>query len=79
MTEFQQRIVFVLSTYPNGIAGTWEIAQKAFPDKWAKRSARGALVAQIRRAGYELEHNGAIACVLPAQDQHGTAKLCANR
>lgn len=79
MTEFQQRIVSVLPTFPNGIAGTWEIAQQALPEKWAKRSGRGALIAHIRRAGHELERSGDISCVLTAQDQFSAAKLCANR
>uniref|UniRef100_A0A6H1ZHC5 Uncharacterized protein n=1 Tax=viral metagenome TaxID=1070528 RepID=A0A6H1ZHC5_9ZZZZ len=79
VTEFQQRIVSVLPKFPNGIAGTWEIAQKTFPEKWAKRSGRGALIAHIRRAGYELERTGDICCVLPAQDQFSAAKLRANR
>jgi hypothetical protein len=79
MTEFQQRIVSVLPGFPNGIADTWAIAQKAFPEKWAKRSGRGALVAHIRRAGYELELSGEILCVLPAQDQFSSSKLCAKR
>ena len=77
MTKFQQRIVDVLPLFPNGIASTWEIAQKAFPEKLAKRGGRGVLVAHIRRAGYELELNGEISCVLPARDQFGSAKLCA--
>lgn len=79
MTEFQKRIVEVLHKFPNGMAGTWEIAQEAFPEKWANRSGRGALIAQITKAGDELERRGEIYCVLPAQDQFRTAKLCANR
>lgn len=79
MTEFQQKIVSVLLEFPNGIAGTWEIAQKAFPEKWENRAGRGALVAHIRRAGLELEKSGEIYCVLPAENQYSSAKLCAKR
>lgn len=54
MTAFQKRILDYLSTCPNKSAGVWEIAQKAFPEKWAKRSARGALVGHVDRSGSEI-------------------------
>ena len=50
MTEFQQRILDVLPMFPNSTGSTWAIAQYAFPEKWAKRSGRGALVGHIARA-----------------------------
>lgn len=79
LSEFQLKIVEVLETFPGGMANTWEIAQRAFPEKWARESGRGALVAHIRRAGLQLWQSGAIACVLPAKEQYRAATLCANR
>ena len=75
-TEFQKRIVTYLHGALNGMASTWEIGSKAFPEKWEKTAARGALVAQIRRAGYALEEMGLIDCVLPAETHLHAAKLC---
>lgn len=60
MTAFQQRIYDFLKTQPNRYASTWIIAQRAFPEKWKKAAARGALVGHITRAAYttdQLEHH----------------------
>lgn len=38
----------------NQMASTWEIAQIAFPEKWAKRSGRGALIGHIDRAAQKM-------------------------
>ena len=51
MTEFQKRIIAVLYKFPNCMAGTWSIAMTAFPEKWERRSGRGALIGHIDRAG----------------------------
>ena len=79
LSEFQLKIVEVLETFLGGMANTWEIAQRAFPEKWARASGRGARVAHIRRAGLQLWYGGAIAFVLPAREQYCAATLCANR
>jgi len=55
-TEFQKRIIEYVKKCPNRMASRWEIAQCAFPEKWNTKSkfhphsARGALIAHIRRA-----------------------------
>ena len=70
MTEFQKRILNYLKKCPNEMADLWEIAQAGFPEKWAHRSGRGALIGHIDRAGVKA------GCIrIPPQDQYHTAVL----
>lgn len=64
MTEFQNAILEYVKGRQS--ATTWEIAQDVFPEKWAHRSGRGALIGHIDRAG------GAMPQLvrLPAKHQH---------
>ena len=72
MTDFQKKIIAFLETrdFHNYMENTWIIAQSAFPEKWARRSGRGALIGHIDRAGQKA---GLIR--LPPKDQFGEAIL----
>lgn len=75
-TEFEQKIIDYLRTQAvNGIADTWEIAQAVFPEKWAKRSGRGALIGHIDRVFIRSES----ITRLPPRDQWGNATGCCRR
>ena len=54
LTEFQKSILRAVEKGRNCMANTWEIAQVAFPEKWAKRSGRGALIGHIDRAAQKM-------------------------
>jgi hypothetical protein len=69
LTEFQKSILWAVEMGTNQMACTWEIAQKAFPEKWAKRSGRGALVGHIVTAARKMPD---LVGIIPAKDQHGT-------
>lgn len=56
------------------MATTWEIAIGAFPEKWNRRSGRGALIGHIDRAGIKA---GLVR--LPPKDEYGEAVLCLPR
>lgn len=73
LTEFQQAILAAVRRNPNQQASTWEIAQIAFPDRWAKRSGRGALIGHIDRAGQKMSD---LLVRLPAKDQYDSATFC---
>lgn len=64
MTEFQRRIMIYLDKHYQHNVGTWEIAQRVFPERWAKRAARGVMIAHIRRAAWALQQMG-VAFLLP--------------
>lgn len=72
LTEFQQKIKACILARPNGHASTWEIAQIAFPEKWGKRSGRGALIGHIDRQGRKI--NGVVR--LPPRNRFDEAILC---
>jgi hypothetical protein len=55
LTEFQKSILWAVEKSRNQMANTWEIAQDAFPEKWAKRSGRGALIGHIDRAAMKMD------------------------
>ena len=74
LTDFQQRIKAFLKICPNCMATTWEIAQEAFPEKWERRSGRGALIGHIDRAGIKA---GLVR--LPPRDEYGEAWLALPR
>lgn len=66
-TDFQRRIIECVKKEPNQMTSTWSIAQHAFPEKWARRKGRGALIGHIVRAASSHPNLG----VLPPQDQYG--------
>ena len=68
VTDFQQRIIQFLKAQPMTMESTWVIAQGAFPEKWAHRSGRGALIGHIDRAGQKVGLTR-----LPPKDQYGEA------
>ncbi len=49
MTNFQKRIRDYLIKQPRAV-DVWEIAQQVFPEKWEKRSGRGALTGHVSSA-----------------------------
>jgi hypothetical protein len=71
LTDFQKRIIALLKECSNRMATTWAIAEQAFPEKWAHRAGRGAIIGHIDRAGVKA---GLIR--LPPKDQYGEAMLC---
>lgn len=73
LTKFQEAILWAVETEPNQMACTWTIAQKAFPERWAKRSGRGALIGHIDRAAMKMAD---LVHRLPPKDRHGTAIIC---
>lgn len=72
LTEFQQRIVQCLEEHWNRCRSTWEIAQLEFPEKWKKRSARGALIRHIRMV---TQHNPDVFGWIGPKDQHDTGNV----
>ena len=58
------------------MSNTWEIAQVAFPEKWAKRSGRGALIGHIDRAGMKM---GDLLVRLPPKTRFDAATFCRRR
>lgn len=76
LTDFQKAILWAVEQGTNQMASTWEIAQVAFPDKWKKRSGRGALIGHIDRAGQKMSD---ILARLPPRDEHGEAIFCKRR
>lgn len=78
MTDFQRRIVdFLERKALNGQADCWTIAQYVFPEKWARKSGRGALTGHIDRAGTKLVKLGVLACRLTPKTQFDSAVFCA--
>ena len=73
LTDFQKAILWAAGREPNRMASAWLIAQKAFPDRWEKRAARGALIGHIRRAAFKMPD---MCCVLPPKGQHGDYTIC---
>ncbi len=73
MTDFQTRIRRYLLTLTerNHGSSTWEIAQRVFPEKWARRAAHGILIAHVRRACDGMP----CAVWIPSPDQHGCGKI----
>jgi hypothetical protein len=69
LTEFQKAILWAVEKGVNQMACTWTIAQVAFPEKWVKRSGRGALVGHIVTAAMKMPD---LVGVLPAKDKFGT-------
>lgn len=51
-TDFQRRVLEYVQQHSTGgkNVSAWVIAQNAFPEKWAKKAGRGALVGHIDRA-----------------------------
>jgi hypothetical protein len=72
VSEFQQQIIDHLKTCPNQMDSTWSIAQKAFPEKWKRRSGRGALIGHIVRAASKLDS----VVILPPKGEYGDYTIC---
>ncbi len=60
MSDFQDRILATVKRDPEKAMHLWIIAERGFPEQWAKRSARGALVGNIRRFGPKIKQLGYI-------------------
>lgn len=56
LTDFQWKIIMFLQKRGNDGSGGWGIAAGAFPERWKKRAARGAMVGHIRRACWKMQH-----------------------
>lgn len=54
LTEFQKAILWAVETSDTRSLSRWAIAQKAFPEKWARRQGRGALIGHIDRAAKKM-------------------------
>jgi len=69
MTDFAYRILKYVKKH--GDASTWNIAQNVFPEKWKKRSGRGALIGHIDRVASKLPQ----LTRLPPRDQYGEVEF----
>ena len=76
LTEFQKAILWAVEKGTNEMACTWTIAQVAFPEKWAKRSGRGALVGHIVTAAMKMPD---LVGVIAAKDKFGTPVIFKRR
>ena len=76
LTNFQKGVLWAVERGLNQMATTWEIAQVAFPEKWAKKSGRGALIGHIDRAGQKMED---LLVRLDPKDQFSHATFCKRR
>lgn len=75
-TEFQRKVLTYVMNAANRMASAREVAACAFPERWANRTGRGALVGHVAKAGDALVSMGLLACVLGPKDHWGSPKLC---
>jgi hypothetical protein len=66
LTEFQEAILAALARLPMCQGQTWELAAMVRPEKWRRAACRGGLVANVRRAAYNMPE---LVHVLPGKDR----------
>ncbi len=74
LTDFQRRILEFLPKCVNQETDPWVIAQAVFPEKWAHRAGRGALIGHITRAAVKMGRDCWIV-VRPAEHQYDLPRI----